>query len=117
MDCQKVYIGQTGRSLNTRYKEYISSIRYNREDSGYATHILNNTHRYGKIEDIMERIDKAKKGRIMTIKENLQIYIHKTQNLLIEEQRAAIDDYTNILFDTAMTYMTRPQNPLPSNTA
>jgi hypothetical protein len=61
MDCQKVYIGQTGRSLNIRYKEHIRSIRYNREDSGYATHILNNIHRYGKIEDIMERIDKAKK--------------------------------------------------------
>jgi hypothetical protein len=61
MDCQKVYIGQTGRSLNIGYKEHIRSIRYNREDSGYATHILNNTHSYGKIEDIMERIDKAKK--------------------------------------------------------
>jgi hypothetical protein len=42
MDCRKVYIGQTGRSLNIRYKEHIRSIRYNREDSGYATHILNN---------------------------------------------------------------------------
>jgi hypothetical protein len=52
----------------------------------------------------------------MNIKENFQIYIHKKQNLLIEERRAGTDDYTNILFDTAMTYMTRPQNPLPSNT-
>jgi hypothetical protein len=57
MDCQNVYIGQTGRSINIEYKEHIRSIRYNREDSGYATHILNNIHRYGKIEDVMERID------------------------------------------------------------
>jgi hypothetical protein len=98
-----VYIGQTGRSLNIRYKEHIRSIRYNREDSGYATHILNNIHRYGKIEDIMERIDQAKKWRIMTIKENLHIYIHKKQNQLIEEQRESIDDYTNNLFDIAMS--------------
>jgi hypothetical protein len=117
MDCQKVYIGQTGRTLNTRYKEHIRSIRYNRKDSGYATHILNNIHRYGKIEDIMERIDKARKGRIMNIKENFQIYIHKKQNILIEEQRAGTEDYTHILFDTAMTHLTRPQNPPPSNTA
>jgi hypothetical protein len=52
----------------------------------------------------------------MTIKENLRICIHKKQNHLIEEQRANIDDYTNILFDIAMTYMTRPRNPLPIDT-
>jgi hypothetical protein len=61
MDCQKVYIGQTGRPFKIRYKEHITSIRYNREDSGYAAHILNNIHPYGKIGDITERIDEAKK--------------------------------------------------------
>jgi hypothetical protein len=61
MNCQKVYIGQIGRSLNIRYKDHIRSIRYNGEDSGHATHILHNIHRYGKIEDIMERIDEARK--------------------------------------------------------
>jgi hypothetical protein len=65
----------------------------------------------------MEKIDKAKKGRIMTIKENFHIYIHKKQNQLIEEQRASTDDFTNILFDITMTYMTRPQYPLPIDTA
>jgi hypothetical protein len=58
----------------------------------------------------MERIDQAKNGRIMTINENLHIYVRKKQNLLIEEQRASIDDYTNILFDIAMTYLT-PMQP------
>jgi hypothetical protein len=60
----------------------------------------------------MERIDQAKKGWIMTIKENLHIYIHKKQNQLAEEQRANTDDYTNILIDVAMVYMTRSRNPL-----
>jgi hypothetical protein len=110
MDCQKVYIGQTGRSLKIRYKEHIRSIRYNREDSGYATHILNNIHCYGKIKDIMEKIDQAKKGRIMRIKENLHIYTHKKQNQLIEEQRENIVDYTNIRFDIGIMYMT-PMQP------
>jgi hypothetical protein len=64
----------------------------------------------------MERIYQAKKGRIMTIKVNLHVYIHKKQNQLIEEQRASIDDYTNIPFDKAMTCMTRPRNPLPIDT-
>jgi hypothetical protein len=57
--CHKVYIGQTGRSLNIRYTEHIRSIRYNKEDSAFAQHILNTGHQYGPIEHIMELIEKA----------------------------------------------------------
>jgi hypothetical protein len=52
-ECHKSYKGQTGLSLNIRYKEHIRNIEYNREDSGFATHILRNTHQYGKINNIM----------------------------------------------------------------
>jgi hypothetical protein len=72
MDCKKAYIGQTGRTLNTsiKYKKHIRSNKYNKEDSGYATHILNNAHCYGKIEDITEKIDSARKSHIINIKQN-----------------------------------------------
>jgi hypothetical protein len=82
---KKVYIGQTGRTLKNRYKEQIRSIKYNREDSAFAIHILNNAYYYGKMEDIMEKIDHARKGRLMNIKENFHIYIYKQQNTLIDE--------------------------------
>jgi hypothetical protein len=40
----------TNRKIfNIRYEEHIRSIEYNRADSGYATHILNNAQCYGKI--------------------------------------------------------------------
>jgi hypothetical protein len=103
-----VYIGQTGRSLNIRYKEHIRSIKYNREDSGYATHILNNAHCYGKIEDVMERIDHAKKGRAMTLKENFYIHLYKRHNKLIDEQRTHDDNHANILYDTAIAHIDTP---------
>jgi hypothetical protein len=57
-----VYIGKTGRPLKMRYKEHITSIRYNKDDSAYATHMLNNIHQYGNIEEIMDRIDHEQKG-------------------------------------------------------
>jgi hypothetical protein len=47
-ECNKAYIGQTGRTLEIRYEEHIRSIMYNRDDSGFATHILNNAHCYGE---------------------------------------------------------------------
>jgi hypothetical protein len=65
-DWHKAYIGQTGRTPKTRYKEHIN-------DSAYETHILNNMHQYGNIEEIMDRIDNEKKRQIMNIKENFYI--------------------------------------------
>jgi hypothetical protein len=109
-ECKTVYIGQTGRTLKIRYKEHICSIKYNREDSGFATHILNNAHCYGKMEDIMEKIDHARKGQLMNIGRKLS-YIYKQQHKLIDEQRANEDNHANILYDTALTFMDIPTQP------
>jgi hypothetical protein len=46
--CHLQYIGQTGRSFLTRYKERIRAIKYNKDSSGFAQHILNTGHSYGK---------------------------------------------------------------------
>jgi uncharacterized FlaG/YvyC family protein len=59
--CHQVYIGQTGRKLSTRYNEHIRNIRLNKDESAYATHILNNRDQYGPISTIMEIIERAKK--------------------------------------------------------
>jgi hypothetical protein len=42
--CPKVYIGQTGRSFNVRFKEHISDIVHNRDKTGYSQHIFNSGH-------------------------------------------------------------------------
>jgi hypothetical protein len=73
--CHKVYIGQTGRNLTTRYKEHIRNIRLNKDESAFVQHMLNERHQYGPITTIMEMIEKAKKGNIMNIKEDFHIYI------------------------------------------
>jgi hypothetical protein len=51
MDCPIKYVGQTGRTFNTRYKEHIHDIRSNNSHSGYSNHILNTGHAYGTITD------------------------------------------------------------------
>lgn len=43
-DCAAVYIGQTGRNINTRVKEHINSIRYNKKNTGISTHCIDNNH-------------------------------------------------------------------------
>lgn len=54
------HIGQMARYINTAYKEHISSIKCNKDDS--AIRILNNRYQHGRIEDIINKTGHAKKG-------------------------------------------------------
>jgi hypothetical protein len=49
-DCELKYIGQSGPTFRTRYKEHIREIKTYGQKSKYAQHILDTTHEYGKIE-------------------------------------------------------------------
>jgi hypothetical protein len=40
LSCDQNYIGQTGRSFKIRYDEHIRDIRFNKEKSKYASHML-----------------------------------------------------------------------------
>jgi hypothetical protein len=64
MDCPLKYVGQTGRTFNTRYKEYIHDVRSNNSNTGYANYILNTGHTYGTITDTMEIMKTERKGRL-----------------------------------------------------
>ncbi|XP_023725557.1 uncharacterized protein LOC111874349 [Cryptotermes secundus] len=108
-ECQQVYIGQTGRKLITRYNEHIRSIRFNKNDSAYAQHILNRQHQYGPISQIMELIEVARKGKLMNIKEEYQIYRHYRENKLIDEQKQAKEiNNQNSMFDLITTCINTP---------
>jgi hypothetical protein len=63
LDCPLKYIGQTGRTLNTRYKEDIHDIKSNNNNSGYSNHILNTGHTYRTTADTMEVITTGRKGK------------------------------------------------------
>jgi hypothetical protein len=79
--CRKVYIGQTGRTLTTRYKEHIRNIRFNTEEPAFAQHTLGKIHQYAPREQIMEMIEYARKGNIMNIKENYYIFINLNNSM------------------------------------
>jgi len=49
-DCNKAYIGQTGRSSNERYEEHKHAFKTNSHSSNYAKHILEHLHTFGPID-------------------------------------------------------------------
>jgi hypothetical protein len=105
--CHKVYIGQTGRKL-TGYKN-IRNIRFNKEESAFAQHILGKGHQYGPMEQIMEMTGCARKGNIMNIKENCYIYQFKQLNELIEEQKGIKEnDNQKSMFDIVIGHVYTP---------
>jgi hypothetical protein len=59
-----MYIGQTGSTFKTRYKEHLQATRNKRPDTGYSRHILDSEHTYGNIEKNINDFEKSKKGKI-----------------------------------------------------
>jgi hypothetical protein len=95
--CKRLYIGQPGRPITTRYKEHIRYIKNNNPTSAYATHILNNRHEFGPTDEILKLLIPCTKGSRMNCWESLFIHMHHN-NILIPEQQ--VTD-SNPLFDQA----------------
>jgi len=96
--CKEVYVGQSGRPINTRYKEPIRYISHNNPTSAYATHILNNRHEFGPVEETLKLLKPCTKGTRMNCWEALYMHLHHKRSTLISEQQ--VND-TNTLFDLA----------------
>jgi hypothetical protein len=74
MSCPLKYIGQTGRSFNTRYKEHIRDIRRNNSNAGYSNYILNTGHSYGNIIDAIKIIKIEINGKHLNTLEGYHIH-------------------------------------------
>jgi hypothetical protein len=94
LDFPLKYVGQTGRTFKTRYKEHIHDIRSNNSNSGYSSHILNTGHTYGTITDTMEIITR-RKGKHLNALEKYHIYKVSKKNLHMNDTN--IDTYNPIL--------------------
>jgi hypothetical protein len=73
--CQKRYIGQTGRSFYTRYKEQIQDYNLSYRKSQFAKHLLELNHPLGTLQQTMSILHTTKKGRMLNTIE--KYYIHE----------------------------------------
>jgi hypothetical protein len=63
--CNKVYVGQSGRTKNVTFKEHIRYIRSNNSTSANARHILENRHECGTKEHTLQPLKIGQKGSHM----------------------------------------------------
>lgn len=76
-DCEKYYIGQTGRSFSCRYKEHVQAFKSKNVTSmksNVAEHMINENHKFTKIETDMTILDYGSKGNKLDTKEEYHIY-------------------------------------------
>jgi hypothetical protein len=92
--CNKLYVGQTGRTVIIWHLVYARYIRTNNPISAYALHILNNKHEYGSPQHTLHLMCVCDMGKLMNCWES--VYIQKLQQLdiLIDEH---ITHETNLL--------------------
>ena len=73
-DCNMRYIGQIGRLFRVRFQEHFRDFKYGNNKSKFATHLLQNKHSIGHIQDIMKVLYITNKGRLTDTIEKFYMY-------------------------------------------
>jgi hypothetical protein len=96
-NCNKAYVGQTGRNFRTRYKEHRRAFQYNTHQSKFAVHLQDHGHSFGTIENVMEVLKIQGKGTHLNTVEKYYIHRETLDNNHINEDYA---DTCNMIFNT-----------------
>lgn len=115
-DCPKMYIGQTGRSFNKRFREHIPSAKQitntTRIESKFTEHLIQNDHGYSNINDALKILHRCKKGKLMNALEQFEIYKnYKIDSSILLNEKLHFE--SNALYDTVLTKIDISL-PLPS---
>lgn len=97
-NCDKVYIGQTGRTFKTRFKEHLPKTKTNAQKSQFADHLVSFNHNIDNIESNMDILHKCSKGPMMDTLETYEIY-KSVKNIPDKVLNEKLKFNTNILFD------------------
>lgn len=83
-DCSCEYVGQSGRSINKRIKEHISSWKYGKSNSNFANHLLETGHTFNpKINvKLLHMEEKSRKlNNLECLEINRSVFKNHTYNL------------------------------------
>lgn len=97
-DCPKQYIGQSGRSFRTRFREHLPKPKLRTQRSKFAEHLALENHNVNNCESNLHVLHKCTKGPIMNVLENFEIYraFKISPNTVLNEK---LKSDSNILFD------------------
>jgi hypothetical protein len=95
--CNMKYVGQTDIPFKVRFRERLHDFKYGNRKSKFATHLLDNGHSIGSINNVMETLHITDKGRMMDNLEKFYIFRETKLNNQINDKLAV---KPNIIFET-----------------
>ena len=72
--CKKKYIGQTDRQFRTRFREHYNDYKQANNRYDFTKYVIEEGHNFGLMNEIMEVVYIAKKGRMLDTVEKFYIY-------------------------------------------
>ena len=85
-DCHKAYIGQTGRSFLEGFNVHKNAFKTNSHMSNYAKHILDKSHSFDPIHNMMQILQYQDKGTHLNTIEWYYIYTEFTKNDRVNDE-------------------------------
>lgn len=83
--CNKNYVGQSGRSIKTRFKEHINSVKHGRP-SAFGTHAFEADHKFNNIENTLEIIKVMEKSQNLNTYEAIEIFLERNNQDNLNDQ-------------------------------
>jgi len=79
-DCNKMYVGQTGRSLAVRFNEHKNAFKMNSHTSNFTKHLIEQAHSFSSIQNTMQILQRHDKGAHLNTIGRYYIYTEFTKN-------------------------------------
>ena len=112
-DCNKAYVGQTGRRFYIRYNEHKIAFYNNSHTSSFAQHLHEHAHSFGPI-DVMQSLHHHTKGAHLNMVEKFYIHAEYVANNHLNDNYSI---FPNIISDTFLKThrpLKKKPHPLPS---
>ena len=98
-DCNKAYVGQTGRSFLERFKEHRQAFEINSHISNYAKHIIEQSNTFGPIQNTMQPLQYLGKGTHLNTVERYYIHAEFSNNNHLNDEHTI---HTNKIFEALL---------------
>jgi hypothetical protein len=112
-DCNKAYVGQTGRDFITRFNEHKNAFRLNHRTSNFAIHLIEELHSFGPIQNTMQIPKCYTKGTRLNTKERSYTYAECVKNNHLNDEHTITP---NRIFEVLLktpTATNPPTHPRP----
>jgi len=96
-DCNKTYVGQTGRKFSTRYKEHKIAFRNNSNTSSFAKHLIQEAHSFGPMSNVMQIVHCHRKGAHLNTIERFHTHTEFATNNHLNDPQII---FPNAIFST-----------------